>query len=92
MLVVVVVERQVFVFGVVLFVVFVVGIVQLHKIHDADFFLMAKKVVGEMMCERAQFEHKLHSLSRRGTGRQNLDGKEYANCFFHFSGESMTEF
>ena len=70
--------------GVVALVVFVVGIVQLHKIHDADFFLVASDVVNKMMEKCAHFEEGLHSLIAWRTGRQNLEGKEYGQIFFHF--------
>lgn len=85
--VVVVLKREVFVFGVVLFVVYVVGIVQFDKAHDADIFLMAGDVVDKMMEKCAHFEEGLHSLIARRTGRQNLEGKENGQVFFHFGGK-----
>ena len=87
LVVVVVLKREVFVFGVVFLVVFLVGIVQLHKIHDVDIFLMAGEVVDKMMKKCAHFEEGLHSLIARRTGRQNLEGKEYGQDFFHFRGK-----
>ena len=87
LVVVVVLEGEVFVFGVVCFVVFMVGIVQFHKIHDADIFLMAGEVMEEMMKKCAHFEEGLHSLIARRTGRQNLEGKKDGQVFFHRRGE-----
>ena len=83
LVVVVVLKREVFVFGVVFLVVFVVEIVQLHKIHDADTFLVAGDVVEEMMEKCAHFEEGLHSPIDRRTGRQNLEGKKNGQVFFH---------
>lgn len=87
LVVVAVLEGEIFVFGVVCLVVFVVGIVQLHKIHDADIFLMAGEVVEEMVEKCAHFEKGLHSLIARRTGRQNLESKENRQIFFHFGGK-----
>ncbi len=84
---VVVLEGEVFVFGVVCLVVFVVGIVQLHKIHDAEIFLMAGEVMEKMMEKCAHFQEGLQSLIARRTGRQNLERKEDEQIFFHFRGE-----
>lgn len=86
---VVVLKRKVFVLGVVGFVVFVVGIVQFYKTHDADIFLLAGKVMEEMMKKCAHFEEGLHSLTRWRTGCQNLERKENGQEFFHFRGEGI---
>lgn len=86
-MVVVVLEGQVFVLVVVGFVVMVVGIVQLHKTSNANVFLIAGKMVEKMMKKCAHFEDGLHSLIARRTGRQNLEGKEYGQEFFHFRGK-----
>ncbi len=85
--VVVVLEREVFVFGVVCLVVFVVGIMQPDKFSNADFFLVAGNVVDKMMEKCAHFEEGLHSLIARRTGRQNLEGKKDGQVFFHFRGK-----
>ena len=87
LVVVVVLEGEVFVFGVICLVVFVVEIVQLHKTHDADIFLVAGDVVEKMMKKCAHFEEGLHSLIARRTGRQNLEGKKDGQVFFHRRGE-----
>ena len=87
LVVVVVLEGKAFVFGVVCLVVFVVGVVQFHEIHDANIFLMTGEVVEEMMKKSAYFEEGLHSLIARRTGRQNLKGKEDEQVFFHFRGK-----
>ena len=84
---VVVVEWQFFVFVVVFFVVFVVGIVQLHKIHNTYLLLLTSKVMDKMMKKCAHFEEGLHSLTSWRTGRQNLEGKEDGQKFFHFRGK-----
>lgn len=44
-------------FCMVCFVVFVVRVMQLHKINDADFFLMASDVMKEMVEKLAQLNH-----------------------------------
>jgi hypothetical protein len=87
LLVVVVLEGQVFVFAVVCLVVFVVGIVQLNKIHDADIFLVAGDVVDKMMEKRADFEEGMHSIIVRRTCRQNLKSKKQGQVFFHCKGK-----
>lgn len=87
LVVVVVVKRKIFVFSMVCLVVFVAGIVQIHKIHDADFFLVAGDVMDKMMKKCAHFEEGLHSLACWRTGRQNLEGKEDGQIFFHFRGK-----
>ncbi len=83
-LLVVVLEGEVFVSGVVCLVVFVVRIMQLHKIHDSHFFLVAGEVLDKMMEKCAHFEDGLHSMTCRRTDRQNLEGKENGQIFFHF--------
>ena len=85
--VMVVVKGEFFVFAVVFLVVFVVGIMRLHKIHDANIFLLAGYVVEEMMEKCAHFEEGLHSLIARQTGRQHLKSKEDEHKFFHFRGK-----
>ncbi|MBK9338625.1 MAG: hypothetical protein IPM98_19685 [Lewinellaceae bacterium] len=85
--VVVVPEGKVLMFGVVCLVVFVVGIVQPHKIYDADFFLVADNVVGKMMEKCTHLEDVLHSLTCWRTGRQNLKGKEDGQNFLHRRGK-----
>jgi hypothetical protein len=82
LLVVKVLEGEVFVSCVVSLVVFVLGIVQLDKIHDADIFLVAGDVVEKMMEKCAHFEECLHSLIDRRTSRQNLEGKKMGKYFF----------
>ena len=83
----VVLEGQVFVFAVVCLVVFVVGIVQLNKIHDADIFLVAGDVVDKMMEKRADFEEGMNSSIVRRTCRQNLESKKQGQVFFHCKGK-----
>lgn len=80
-------KREILVSGEVCLVVFVVGIVQMHKIHDADFFLVAGEVLDKMMEKCAHFEEGLHSITCRRTGRQNLECKENEQIFFHFEGK-----
>lgn len=81
---VVVLEREIFVFGVVCLVVFVVKIVQLDEINDADIFLMAGYVVDKMMEKCAHFHDSQHTLIAWRTGRQNLESQEYREVFFHW--------
>lgn len=87
LVVVVVLEGEVCVFGVVFLVVLVVGIVQFDKAHDADIFLMADDVVGKMMKKCAHFHDSMHSLNCWRTGRQNLQSKEDGQEFFHLRGK-----
>lgn len=82
-MVVVVLERQVFMFGVFCLVVVVVKIVQLDKIQQSDFLLMTGKVMDKMMEKCAHFQEGLHSLATWRTGRQNLEGKTNEQVFFH---------
>lgn len=70
-MVVVVVERQVFVFAVVSIVVVVVSVMQFHEINQADFFLMASNMVDEVMEKIAHFEYSLNTLIGWRGGRQN---------------------
>ena len=64
-------------FGVVFLVVFVVRIVQLHKIKDADVFLVTSHVMYEVMEKFAQFDNALNALIARRGSRQNQECKEY---------------
>jgi hypothetical protein len=83
LVVVVMLEGEVLVFGVICLVVLVVGVVQFHKIHDADVLLVRGGVVKEMMKKCANLEKRLHTLPLRRTRRQNLEGKEDEHVFFH---------
>lgn len=85
--VMVMMEWQFFVFGVVCFVVVVVGIVQLHIIHNADIFLLASEVVYKMMEKCTHFEEGLQSTIGWRTGCQNLESKENGYKFLHFRGK-----
>ena len=67
--------------------VFVIRVMQMHKIQDADFFLVVGEVVDKMMEKCAHFEECLHSLSCWRTGRQNLEGKENRQIFIHRTGK-----
>ncbi len=83
LVVVVVLKREVFVFGVVFLVVFVVEIVQLHEIHDANIFLMAGDVMDKMIEKCAQFDNALNSLIGRRGSRQQQQSHDYGKGFFH---------
>ncbi len=64
-------------FCMVCLVVFVVRVMQLHKINDADFFLMASNVMKEMVEKLAKLYHCLHALIGRRGGRQQKHSHEY---------------
>lgn len=73
-----VLKRKFSMFGVVFLVVFVVGVMQLHEINDAYFFLVASDVMYEVMEKFAQFDNALNALIARRGSRQNQECKEYS--------------
>lgn len=81
---VVMAERQVFMLVVVGLVVFVVGVMQFEIAANAELLLVTNDVVDEVMKKCAHFEEGLHALIGWRTGRQNLEGKEDGQNFFHF--------
>ena len=56
LVVVMMLEGEFFMLGVVFLVVFMIGIMQLHKIHYADFFIMADEVVYKMIEKCTRFD------------------------------------
>lgn len=82
--VMVVVKRQIVMLAVILFVVFMVRIMQLHETYDAYFFLVTGYVVDEVVEKFAQFENALDTLIGRRGSRKNQERKEYGEAFFHW--------
>lgn len=62
LMVVVVLEGQVFVLAVVGNVVVVVKVMQFHELNQADFFLMANNMVDEVVEKIAHFQDSINSL------------------------------
>ncbi len=65
LLFVMVIKWQFFMFCMVCLMVFVVCVMQMHKINDADFFLVASDVMKEVMEKLAQLYHCIYAIIGR---------------------------
>ncbi len=83
LVVVVTLKREVFVVGVAFFVVLIVAIVQMHKIHDADFSLVTVEVMQKVMKKCARFDNSPHNLMSWRAHCQHQGRKEYRTVFLH---------